>query len=566
MLSLEIALTGVLLFTVAIGFAAALLAWRKHPEPGAVPLVALLSGSVWWAALLLFEIRADSIARKILWSNVQWIGVVVIPVAWLLFAMEYTGRDHYARRSIVAGLFVVPVVTVVLALTGQYHALLHVDTTTVEYAGLVLLDRTPGVWYWVIAAYTYLLGVLGIVPLLNLIRSDSLPFRAQSQALIVGSVAPWTTNVLFVAGMLPIPNFDPTPIAFAITGVAFLAAIDRFELMGINPTPNRRARRLIFDEMSDPAIVLDANDHLVDMNEVAEQEFDRTRKAHIGDPVTSVLPAMTPVLGSKGVPETVSIDTPRGETPFDVSATDVTDRHGRRIGRVVTFHDVGDYLRQQQRLEVLNRVFRHNLRTETQIVMGYADRLDDENDDVQILRKHAREIADLGEKAREIITIFDHEQAGSQPTSLSVMLDDAVESVREKYPNVSVEMDRVDDGYRVATHLEPVFENVLENAVEHNPETSPWVGVSVDPGADTVTVEIADDGPGMDESEFAVIAEGTETPLEHASGLGLWLIHWGTQVAGGTVRFEDNEPAGTVVTIEVPRLDDAANDRPDYQR
>lgn len=559
MLSLEIALTGVLLFTVAIGFAAALLAWRKHPEPGAVPLVVLLSGSVWWAAFLLFEIRADAIARKILWSNVQWIGVVVIPVAWLLFAMEYTGRDQYARRSIVAGLFVVPVVTVALALTDQYHALLHVDTTTVEYAGLVLLDRTPGVWYWVIAAYTYLLGALGIVPLLYLIRSDSLPFRAQSQALIVGSVAPWTTNVLFVAGVLPIPNFDPTPIAFAITGVAFLAAIDRFELMGINPTPNRRARRLIFDEMSDPAIVLDGNDHLVDMNDVAEQEFDRTRKAHIGDPVTSVLPAMAPVLGAGDDPETVTIETRRGETPFDISTTDVTDLHGRRIGRVVTFHDVGDYLRQQQRLEVLNRVFRHNLRTETQIVMGYADRLDDEDDDVRILKKHTREIADLGEKAREIITIFDQEQAGAQPTSLSVMLEDAVEAVRENYTNVSVELDRVDDGYRVATLLEPVFENVLENAVEHNPDTSPWVGVSVDPGADTVTVRIADDGPGMDESEYGVIAEGTETPLEHASGLGLWLIHWGTQVAGGTVRFEENEPTGTVVSVEVPRLDETAN-------
>lgn len=566
-MALETALTVVLLGTVAIGFAAALLAWRKRPEPGATPLVLLLGGAVWWAAFLAFEVRADAVARKILWSNAQWVGVVVIPVGWFLFAVEYTGRDQYARRWIVASLFVVPAVTVALALTDQYHTLLHVDTTTVEYAGLVLLERTPGVWYWVIAAYTYLLGALGAVPLLYLIRSDSLPFRAQSQALLVGLVVPWVTNLLFVTDAIAIPGLDPTPIAFAITGVVFLAAIDRFELMGINPTPNRRARRLIFDEMSDPAIVLDGNDHLVDMNDVAEQEFDRTRTAHIGDPVTTVLPAMAPVLDEGDDPASVSIETRRGETQFDVSATDVTDLHGKRIGRVVTFHDVGDYLRQQQRLEVLNRVFRHNLRTETQIVLGYADRLDDENDDaVRILKKHAREIVDLGEKAREIITIFDQEQANVTPTSLSDLLDSVVASVRENHPAVAVEIESTDEACEVTPLLKPVFENVVENAAEHNPRADGTVTVSIDPGVDTVTVRIADDGPGMDESEYAVIAEGAETPLEHASGLGLWLIHWGTQIADGTVRFEENEPTGTVVSVEVPRLDATENGRPDYQR
>lgn len=564
---IELALTMVLFGTVAIGFAAALLAWRKRPEPGAIPLVLLLGGAVWWAAFLAFEVQTDIVAQKIFWSNVQWIGVVIIPVGWFLFAVEYTGRDQYARRSIVTAILVVPFVTAILALTDQYHALLHVDTTTVEYADLALLERTPGVWYWVIAAYTYVLGGLGILPLLELIRSDSLPFRAQSLALLTGLLIPWATNILFVADATPIPGFDPTPIAFAITGVAFLAAIDRFELMGINPTPNRRARRLIFDEMSDPAIVLDGNDHLVDMNDVAEAAFDRTRKATVGEPVRSVLPALAPALDVSADHELVTIDTRRGETSFDVSATDITDVHDRRIGRVVTFHDVDDYLRQQQRLEVLNRAFRHNIRTEAQIIMGYADQLDDDTDETaRILKRHGREIADLGEKAREIITIFDRERVGVRPTSLSDLLDGAITSVRENYPEVSIELTPPSEECTVATLLGPVVTNVVENAAEHNPSADATVTISVDPDDDKVTIRIADDGPGMDESECAVIAEGTETPLEHASGLGLWLIHWGTEIAGGTVRFAANEPTGTIVSVEVPRLDETVNGASDYQR
>jgi signal transduction histidine kinase len=198
--------------------------------------------------------------------------------------------------------------------------------------------------------------------------------------------------------------------------------------------------------------------------------------------------------------------------------------------------------------------------------MGYAGQLDAENGDAaRILKAHARDIADLGEKAREIITIFDQGQARAQPTPLSDLLDAAVASVREDHPDVAVEMEPVDAEWRVAALLKPVFANVVENAAEHNPSADATVTVSVDAGDDTVTVRVADDGPGMNESEFAVIAEGTETPLEHASGLGLWLIHWGTEIAGGTVRFEENEPTGTVVSVDVPRLDEATNDRPDYQ-
>lgn len=566
-MSLLAALTVILVATVAIGFAAALLAWRKRPEPGASPLVLLLGGVVWWAAFLVFEVQAQSVAQKSLWSDVEWIGVVIIPVAWLLFALEYSGRDQYVRLPVLAGVFVIPGITIVLALLGRSHDLLYVDTTTVQYAGIQLLHRTPGPWYWVIAAYTYVLGVLGFWPLIDLIRSESLPFRAQSLLLLVGSVVPWAVNLSFVTGLLPIPEFDPTPVAFLVTGVAFLAAIDRFELFGINPTPNRRARQLIFDEMSDPAIVVDGNGHLVDMNEVAERVFERTQREVLGEPVETFLPAVADVVDG-ATQDAIALPTARGETHFDVASTDVTDVHGRLIGRVVTFHDVGDYVRMQQRLEVLNRVFRHNIRNETQIVMGYADRLAARTDDdsADILTEHAAAIADLGEKSREIITIFEYEQAAAQSAPLAELLGDAVRAVRERYPEVAIDAPSVDERYEVAGMLRPVFENVVENAAEHNPRPDATVEVSVRATAETVSVGVADNGPGFSENEYAMLEEGTETPLRHGSGLGLWLIHWGTEIAGGTVEFRNNEPTGTAVVVELPRLDPDSGDSANFNR
>jgi sensor histidine kinase regulating citrate/malate metabolism len=49
-----------------------------------------------------------------------------------------------------------------------------------------------------------------------------------------------------------------------------------------------------------------------------------------------------------------------------------------------------------------------------------------------------------------------------------------------------------------------------------------------------------------------VLDSGTETALQHGSGLGLWLVKWGTEIVGGSVSFDRNEPTGTVVTATVP--------------
>ncbi len=558
MVALVDVLTTVLLTSVAVSFAAALLAWRERPEPGASALVLLLGGVVWWALFLVFELRADSLARKLLWSDVQWVGVVVIPIAWLLFALAYTGRDEYVRPHVVAALAVVPTVTVALAATGQSHDLLYRSTNIVTYGDLVLLDRAGGPWYWVVAAYTYVLGVLGFVPLVDLIRSNAVLFRGQSAALLFGSVTPWVTNLLSVVGVLPVPEFDPTPVAFAVTGVAFLGALTQFQLFGTSPAPNWRARRLVFERMDDAAVVVDSHSYVVDANESAEPLLGRSRRDAIGEPIASLLPSLGSLTDERR-PEHVTVDVGGDDTPFDMSVTPIRDVRDRLIGRVVTFHDVSRYLRQKQRLEVLNRAFRHNIRTDTQMILGYAGQLsadtDEEREAVDIVEQRADRIAGLGEKARVIIDLLEREQEPQRPVSVHELLDGRIARLRETFPEVAVDVSEFPADCRVPATLEPVVWNVLENAAEHNTNDDPRVTVSVETHGDRVEIRVADNGPGIHESEYEVLARGTETQLDHASGLGLWLIYWGADIAGGRVTFTDNEPTGAVVTLDVPRLD-----------
>jgi signal transduction histidine kinase len=257
--------------------------------------------------------------------------------------------------------------------------------------------------------------------------------------------------------------------------------------------------------------------------------------------------------------------------PYDVTVTGITDSRGRTIGRVITFHDVSDYLRQQQRLEVLNRALRHNIRNETNLIYGYADLLgEQETDEAAIIKERALAIDDMGQKARTIIDVFEHARNPVDHVPLRVLLRESVSSVRDAFPAVTVDCGPIPADVYVSAGLDPVFANVVENAAEHNTDPDPcvWIDVRVDDsGGDgddvdgdggSVRVVVSDNGPTIDEYERSVLERGTETPLEHGSGLGLWLITWGTQIAGGQVTFAENEPTGSVVTIEVPVLDPPA--------
>jgi PAS domain S-box-containing protein len=548
-------LTLVLLVAIAVGVTAAFLAWRERPEPGATPLTAILVGQCWWSAFLIFQLQAETLEAKVLWVNVSWIGVVVIPVAWFLFSMDYTGKDHYVRPRYVALLSVIPVVTIALALTDGYHDLLYTQSTLIESGGTMMISRTGGPWYWVIAGYTYLLGVLGMIPLLGLIRSDALPFRGQSVAILVGATVPWMTNLLHLAGATPIPAVDPTPVGFAISGVALLAAIKRFRLLEISPAPNWSAPQLVFERMEEGAIVIDSHDYVVDMNRRMADLLGVTPSEALGRPAAEIVPQYER-LPEEGTPTGhLTIPGEKAGRAYDVTVTRIEDFHDRTIGRVVTFHDVQTLLRQQQRLEVLNRVLRHNIRNEITIVSGYADLLSDDDEELgRMIKEHAMDIEEMGEKARTISNIFEREDEPPAPVLLDDLLGRIVENVAEEYPSVDFEVAEPLPSLYVPYLLDPVLRNVVENAAEHNEGDDPFVRVSVEDDDETVGVSIADNGPGIDEFELSVIESGSESALEHASGLGLWLIQWGTTIAGGEVTFEENHPTGSIITVEVPVL------------
>ncbi|WP_396610580.1 histidine kinase N-terminal 7TM domain-containing protein [Haloferax sp. S1W] len=547
-------LTVALFATIVIGVAATLTAWRARPEPGSLPLFVMLAGQSWWSICLILQVRAMSLQAKIFWVDISWVGVVVIPVAWLAFALEYTGRDEYLKPRSLVAVSLIPALTIVLAFTGEFHDLLYRGSRLLVQNGSLRIDRTVGPWFWVITGYTYLLGLFGGIPILALLSSDARPFRGQSFALLIGTLTPWMSNVFFLLGIFDASSLDPTPVAFSVSGVAYLAAVTRFKLFGTSPSPTHRARRLVFTKMHDGAVVVDRHDTIVDMNEPATGVLGVSPVDALGTPAASIIPSYDdfPEHGALSAP--LSIESDRGIDQYDVSVARIDDVHDRPIGRVISFHDVSSILRERQRLKVLNRVLRHNLRTEANLIAGYADLLADGDDarESRLIKERTQRIIDVGDKGRTVVDLFDEDWASVEPRDVETLLHSCVDSATQTHPDARILLGETPTNVGVSPVLKPVVTNLIENGIEHNSSDDPWVEVSARAADGVVELCVVDNGDGIGTYERRVLSRGEESPLEHGSGLGLWLVKWGVDIAEGSVRFENRQTRGSVVTVQVP--------------
>lgn len=543
-----------LVVTVGICVSVGILAWRERPEPGAVPLTALMAGVCWWAAALFFRLDATGIREKILWFDAGWLGIVAIPVAWLLFSVEYTGNSQYVTRRRIILLSVIPVASAVLGLTNSYHNLMYTDSMLVESHGSLILDRTPGAWFWLITVYTLSIGLLGTLPLLNFVTSDVGNFRGQSLAILVGALAPVFTNTLFLLDALPTGGIDPTPISFSISGISFLGALTRFRLFTTSPAPIRPAQNTVFQRMQEGVIVLDRNNNIIDLNTEATNVLGSPPEELLGESIQPLVPEINPLLEHSSESERITIRS--GNSTYDVSLNQITDTHGRLVGQIVTLHDITEHVRQQQRLEVLNRVFRHNIRTNTQVIMGNAEYLATRNSasKAEKVQQKAQEIEQVSDDIRTVLDIFERGREQPRPVRLRNVLEECLEVVRKEYPGVSVEYEFDFDDCYVDGVLDEVLLNIIENAAQHNTDPDPRIWVEVTTKSDHVRISVADNGPGIEEEELSLINNRTETPLEHGTGFGLAIAMWGAESADGEITFEERDPTGLCVTVDVPIL------------
>jgi PAS domain S-box-containing protein len=227
------------------------------------------------------------------------------------------------------------------------------------------------------------------------------------------------------------------------------------------------------------------------------------------------------------------------------------------------YADITQRNERQKRVEILNRVLRHDLRNGMNIIKGSAEMLQDAVSDTtavgyadQVIER-ADDLLGLAEKTRAVERTLDRDTEATGPVSVRESVETSAARIREEYPNARIETALTENvEVRADDMLRTAICHVIENAVDHNDSAQPTVRVSAMPADgrdDMLCIRVADDGPGFPAAERELIEEEREiTQLRHASGLGLWLVDWVVSQSGGNITFEENDPRGTVVTLHVP--------------
>lgn len=262
----------------------------------------------------------------------------------------------------------------------------------------------------------------------------------------------------------------------------------------------------------------------------------------------------------------IALQTAYGDViPCDLHLTLLPMEDGEFQGTVGVVRDISERKRREQRLEVMNRVLRHNLRNDMNVIMGHAEILGEklvEADErhIQSIIDVGTDLLDLSDKLRWLSEV--REQAGASGSTIDVVerLRSIVSRFRDEYPTVEFEVDLPSDtavGARVVSPelFDVAMRNLIENSIEHNETPHPHVTVSVQRVRGTTRISVADNGPGLPEQEREVLERGSETPLQHGSGLGLWLVYWCVTTVGGDLSFDSSSSRGTRVTLAFPAAD-----------
>lgn len=247
--------------------------------------------------------------------------------------------------------------------------------------------------------------------------------------------------------------------------------------------------------------------------------------------------------------ETLELDAEGAPAKYDPQVSTVLDQHGQQLGIVVSLRDVTERELRKDRLAVLNRVLRHNLRNQIDVINAHLEAVDDDHADAAA--ETTDRIVRMSNRARTIDRLLS-ETRGTVAVDVVELLRNTVATYDS---SVAVE---APDSLIITTDraaLEAAIESAVDNAVTHATN----VTTSLQQTPDGCEIRVTDDGPGIPESELSALETRTETALQHGTGLGLWQLTWAARTLAGNVSFDTSN--GTTVTITVP--DASSTGRPE---
>jgi len=549
--------------SLAAGVGTLALIWyldRHRGAPGAAWFMATLGAQALW----IFAYTGGLVVEAPFWrasaEAAMWVGIAWLGPLFLAFALAYTGRNSLVRSWGFPLVFAPAAVTAALAATHPFHSLLWQNFRPAAVFGLATVQYTLQPWGYVAAVVSLGTAGVGVLLLVETVVSYGPLYRNEAIAVALSTVAPAGAFVVWLSGVGPWPSLNLAAVLFLPHVLLDAYAFVGTHMFDTNPTTQRAAERSALRDLDDPLLVVDPEERVVNMNTQARELF---AAAEIGLPFP-----VAPLVGTDlGTLRNGGEFVPGGrDEVYAVSTTQLTDPTGSEVGELFVFYDITTVRRQKQRLSVLNRILRHNLRNRLNVAQGRAELIESETTDPSIrthtaaIRQANEKLLSIGERIRDFQNVMDRGRTIStvDPVALA---ERVATSVNEAYPDARIDLETDIDERQLNTDREIVglvLRNLLDNAIVHSSQAAPAVELHVtDPIDQRVVYEIRDRNDRIPNMEIDTLDADEESALHHGQGIGLWIVTWCLEYVDGDIRFAYDD--GNVVFVMLPRGEPASS-------
>ncbi|MBU7016564.1 MAG: PAS domain-containing protein [Theionarchaea archaeon] len=514
--------------------------WFHYRSPlGKTGSATILASSAWIITTVL-ALSGGDLSTQVFWKKMQFPGIVVLPAAWFIFAVLYTGREQWLNRRTLAGLLFMPVVTVILVFTNESHNLIWKGFTVVTSGLFLVVKESHGIWLQAFIGYAYVLLMIGgLLFFIQIMRCSYPRYRRQTSFLLFGGIVPWAASALSSFGLNPIPYLDFTLIALTLTNLVVAFNIFYFQLGSVVPL----ARETIIESMDDCVIVLDMENRIVDMNPSARKLMGSTAES-LGKPVKGVWPPWPGVeeLDVGGGKE-VMVD----NVIFDVNVSPLVDWRGYTVSRVVVLRDVTDRKRSEKikqslkEKEILLQEIHHRVKNNIQIISSLLNLQSSYIKD----ERYKQMLRDSQDRIKSMALIHEklYQSSNLADISFGEYIQDLVQSLYRSYGTMNITLEvqgsGVSLGIDTAIPCGLIINELVSNSLKHAfPDDKGKIRIGFRSIDGDIELVVSDNGVG--------IPDTIDFRTTESLGLHLVTILVEDQLKG-TVSLERND--GTTFTI-----------------
>jgi signal transduction histidine kinase len=471
---------------------------------------------------------------------------------WNVFAFRYAGRGTLLtrRRVLAVGSLVAVLLAVYVAVAAGL-----LQPSQESYSSVLL------------AASTLLLGAVA----LTFVSSGlvlTAAYRHGNVRLASGVAVVFPVAVLVIGiQVVSLSDFLTRDLLASLhllaAAVALPVAVVRYDVLATRPGTTTLGERAVIEDLDEAVLVVDRDGEIILSNQRTERLFGADLDGQEIDAVVGT------DVDSLRESSTLECWTEQGYKRFDPRVSTVTGGRDRTLGQTVTLIDVTDREMLRQRVQVLNRILRHNIRNDLDVIRSHAEfALRHGNEDREATRadesvERILEVTDqvtrLSADARRIERLTRNSSADQSAVNVPQLVTEVVEAVTRDRPDVSVTVQVPTVELSINRELfRFALRNLVENAVEHNEHPSPIVEVRGIERESGIRLLVSDNGPGIPDAEWQVIEAGREEVHDHATSLGLWATKWTVRNMGGELSRRETGSGATVV-IDLPERSPVEN-------